>query len=231
MGSQFRKTRYVPELNIPNPFNMQEKVWDSLIGEERNEKIAWRRVAILSMFCFVLSLITLIYTANLPKTVPMIVTVAPWGEAKYIGDVSGHSYGNIRIPDVAIQYQLRDFIMKLRSISRDSEVLYQNITDCYEKVTNNAASIMTVEVRKEDPFSLVGKTRRTVSIESILRISTETWQVDWIETTTGTPNKIERMRGLFTVKILEPTEKQRIKNPLGIYIDDYDMTNITGAIE
>jgi type IV secretory pathway TrbF-like protein len=61
----------------------------------------------------------------------------------------------------------------------------------------------------------------------VLRLSTKTWQVDWIENTTGgASGRARRMRGVFTVELLEPSVKQRALNPLGIYIDDYDFTEI-----
>jgi len=220
----------VPDLEIPNPFNAQDRVWDGLIGEERKAKNTWRLVAFISLTLIVAAICALVWAVNLPKVVPLVITVAPWGETRYIGDVANIGYKNIHVPEVAIQYQLRDFVTKLRSISTDSEVLYQNIKDCYDKVTNSGGELMTTNVRKEDPFAQVGKQRRTVTIESILRISSESWQVDWLETTIGTGAGIIRFRGLFNVKLLEPSEKQRIKNPLGIYVDDYDMTNITGEV-
>lgn len=221
-----KRTTYEPD-TLKNPFNAQERVWDSIIGEERRSKNTWRIIAIISMGALLGSIAVLAWAANLPKTVPLVITVAPWGESRYIGDVSNMGYKSMNVPDVAIQYQLRDFVTKLRSISTDSEVLFQNITDCYDKVTNNGSSVMTAKVREEDPFSEVGKKRRTVTIESILRISSGSWQVDWIETSLGTTAIAERYRGLFTVKLLEPSDKQRIKNPLGIYIDNYDITNLT----
>jgi type IV secretory pathway TrbF-like protein len=34
------------------------------------------------------------------------------------------------------------------------------------------------------------------------------------------------MRGVFTVELLNASAKQRVLNPLGIYIDDYDFTEL-----
>jgi type IV secretory pathway TrbF-like protein len=84
---------------------------------------------------------------------------------------------------------------------------------------------MTRELRQADPFSEVGKLRRTVSLESVLRLSSSTWQADWIETTSD-GNGSKRYRGVFTIQLLEPPARQRVQNPLGIYIDTYDITEL-----
>jgi type IV secretion system protein VirB5 len=225
MASHHKKTIYA-ELPVANPFARQEKVYGDLLENERKGKNFWRVTAFILQGCVALSIGILWYAVTLPKTVPLIVTVAPWGEAEYRGEAAGLSYQNAQIPEIAIQYQVREFVRELRGISTDSEVLYQNITRCYARVTEKCNRKMTAALREEDPFSSVGKTRRNVTIETVLRLSTQTWQVDWIESTAGTNSGTKRMRGVFTVELLEPSAKQRVLNPLGIYIDDYDFTEI-----
>jgi type IV secretion system protein VirB5 len=181
---------------------------------------------IISVF-LAISLCIVWYCASLEKQVPLIITVAPWGEARYIGDAAALSYRNAEIPEEAIQFQIREFVTRFRGISSDSEVLYQNIIKCYSMVTSSCSSKMTSHLREEDPFSFVGKTKRAITIESVLRLSDKTWQVDWIEKSSGSgTSSAKRIRGVFTVRLLEPGAKQRVQNPLGIYIDDYDYTEL-----
>jgi type IV secretion system protein VirB5 len=225
MANHHKKTIYA-ELPAGNPFERGEKAYGDLLENERKGKGRWRQAAFILLGCVALSFGILWYAVRLPKTVPLIVTVAPWGEAEYRGEATGLSYQNAQIPEIAIQYQVREFVMELRGISVDSEILYQNITRCYARVTEKCNRKMTTALREEDPFSLVGKTRRVITIETVLRLSTQTWQVDWIESNSGTDSMTHRMRGVFTVELLEPSAKQRVLNPLGIYIDDYDFTEI-----
>jgi type IV secretion system protein VirB5 len=220
------KTTVYAELPVGNPFDRAEKAYGDLLANERKGKNRWRVTAFISQGIVVLCVFILWYAVTLPETVPLIITVAPWGEAEYRGNVSGPTYKSAEIPEIAIQYQVREFVTEMRSISSDSEILYQNITRCYARVTEKCGRKMTAALREEDPFSLVGKEKRTVTIESILRLSTHTWQVDWIENTSGTNGGNRRMRGVFTVELLEPSAKQRTLNPLGIYVDDYDYTAI-----
>jgi type IV secretion system protein VirB5 len=225
MASHHKKTIYA-ELPAGNPFERGEKAYGDLLENERKGKRRWQAAAYILLGCVVLSIGISWYAATLPKTVPLIITVAPWGEAEYRGEATGLSYQNAQIPEIAIQYQVREFVTELRGISSDSEILYQNITRCYARVTEKCNRKMTASLREEDPFSLVGKTRRVITIETVLRLSTHTWQVDWIESSSGSTTMTHRMRGVFTVELLEPAGRQRVLNPLGIYIDDYDFTEI-----
>jgi type IV secretion system protein VirB5 len=223
MASHHKHSVYAP-LPLENPFDKQDAVYGNLLSQAEQSKKTWRRAALIAQVMNIASLLLFFYAINLQKFIPLVVTVSPWGEANYVGDISALSYQNTRIPDTAIQYQIRDFITKLRSISTDPEVLYNNITDCYAKVTPGCADRMTKELRQADPFSEVGKLKRTISLESVLRLSSSTWQADWIEAASnGSP---KRYRGVFTIQLLEPPAKQRVQNPLGIYIDNYDITEL-----
>ncbi|GHV06755.1 conjugal transfer protein TrbF [Spirochaetia bacterium] len=221
MGSSHKRTVYKP-LEVNNPFEAQDKVHQDLLENERKSKKKWRQIAFISEGFVLLSICILFYAVSMQKTVPVLVAVAQWGEPEYLGEVKANK--SMEIPEVAIQYQVRDFITKLRSISSDSDILYRDITQCYDMVTAKCEKKMTSELRLNDPFSEVGKVKRTVTIETVLRLSTETYQVDWVESSAGQGTRQVHIRGLFVIKLLEPPPQKRIRNPLGIYIDDYDMT-------
>jgi type IV secretion system protein VirB5 len=195
-----------------------------LLKEEKDDKKKWRSVALVSIVFVVSCVGILVYAVSMRKAVPVLVAVAQWGEAQYLGEVKASS--SMQIPEAAIQYQIRDFITDLRGIPGDSDILYRDITRCYDMVTAKGEKKMTAELRAADPFKDVGRIKRSVTIETILRLSTETYQADWIETSAGSDNRTVHYRGLFTVKLLEPPEKKRVNNPLGIYVDDYDMTEL-----
>jgi type IV secretion system protein VirB5 len=223
MGSLRKSTVYKP-LPVKNPFEAQDRVYHDLLKSAGDDKRRWQTIAFVAMTFVVGCIGILVYAVGMRKTVPVLVAVAQWGEAQYLGEVKGAS--SLQVPEAAIQYQVRDFISSLRGVPGDSDILYRDITRCYDMITAKAEKKMTAELRAHDPFKEVGKLKRAVSIETILRLSTETYQADWIEKSSGADSKTVRFRGLFTVKLLEPPEKKRAVNPLGIYIDDYDMTEL-----
>jgi type IV secretory pathway TrbF-like protein len=87
---------------------------------------------------------------------------------------------------------------------------------------------MTRALRQASPFDLVGKMRRTVEIESALHVTGSSYQVDWTETgvETGVSPKQQKMRALVTVKLLPVDAAAMRNNPLGIFIDNCEITSL-----
>jgi type IV secretion system protein VirB5 len=218
-------------LSKENPFGKAAVTYTDIIEDTRREKRRWQNVGLFSLVFFLASFYVMYRAVNLQQTVPVLITLSEWGEATYKGAVNTETNKLKEIPEAAIQYQVRDFVTKLRTIPLDGEILYRDIAHCYEMVTAECEKKMTGELRREDPFGQIGKQKRGVTIESVLKVSGSTYQIDWIETT-GTTNSSMvskyRVRGVVTTELLVPPEEKRINNPLGIYIADYDMTVLKG---
>lgn len=222
-----KSTTYKP-LDLKNPFESADKQYHDLLRDAKRDKDRWVKIAFFSLGFFIISLVILLYAVRLQDTVPVLVAVTQWGESHYLGEVKQSGF---QVPEIAVQYQVRDFITKLRTISVDREILYRDITACYDMITAQCEREMTADLRANDPFAEVGQTKRSVIIETVLKVSAETYQVDWIEVSTGKENANAHIRGLFTVKVLDPPAEKRVKNPLGIYIDDYDMTVVERNVD
>jgi type IV secretion system protein VirB5 len=226
MPAVHKSTTYKP-LPIPNPFREgQDKAYADILKDKMDEMRWWRGVVGAGVLVlFALSLACFVYALSRQKTVPVLVNVMPSGETQYLGEVR---QGAVQVPEAAIQYQARRFITNLRSVSTDPQVLYNNIDDCYAMVTSSYEPVMTRFLRGASPFDLVGKTRRTVEIESVLHITANSYQIDWIESTVDNAagRASRRMRALVTVKLLPVTDDTIRKNPLGIYIENCEMTEL-----
>lgn len=198
-----------------------------------NEK-KWKFVAIFSSLCLGLTLMLLAYTINLPKTVPLIISVNDFGEAKYIGAANKLNYSGMRVPQVAIEYQIRKFITNKYSLSTDGAVCRDNIRDIYAMLTSSATVKYSDELKEVNPLTEVGKTIRTVDIESILKLSANSYQIDFYVISENYEHRQRtstHIRGIVHIEFLTPEKEDQIKNPLGIYIKNYDFTEIkTGAI-
>lgn len=224
----FIKTQWVTDQNEKTPFNPL-KEFDRIVGEQCRENQTWRKIAILAILSFFVSLGIIFYALNLPKTVPLVVLVSEWGESKYIGDISKFSYHGTVVPEVALQYQLRQFITNLYSIPLDAAVLRSNIEKCYSSLTGKSAPKLSALLKADNPFNDFGVLSRSVLIESILSLSKNSYQVDFIITSAQFDGKIlkkERSRAIFTTALLEPSKEDQLLNPLGIYITNFDFTLI-----
>ncbi|MDR1389507.1 MAG: type IV secretion system protein [Treponema sp.] len=225
MAGIHKSTTY-KETDIPNPFREgQDRAYGDILADKMKEMKWWRGIVGCGILILsVLNLFYFIYAVSLQKTVPVLVNVMPSGESSYLGEV--RQSGSFAAPEAAILYQARKFITNLRSVSTDSQVLYNNIDECYAMITGSYEPVMTRMLRASSPFDLVGKTRRTVEIESALRVTGSSYQIDWTETSieANTSPKAQKMRALVTVKILPVDGAAMRRNPLGIFVDNCEIT-------
>jgi type IV secretion system protein VirB5 len=226
MPFQHKSTVY-KEVEIPNPFREgQDKAFADILLDKTRECNRWRLVTAGMLGLVAVSVLFNIYALGQQKTVPVLVNVMPSGEAQYLGEV--RQQGALQIPEAAIQFQVRQFVTNLRSVSTDPQVVYNNIDECYAMVTSGYEPVMTRALRSASPFELVGKTRRSVEVESVIKITGNSWQIDWNETMieSSAGRKTARMRALITVRLLAVTDATIKKNPLGIYIENFEMTQL-----
>jgi type IV secretion system protein VirB5 len=227
MAHEHKSTTYKPG-DLPNPFQEgQDRAYGDILLDKMKEMRWWRGIIGTGfLVLFIIAIAMFNYAISLQKTVPVLVNVMPTGEAVYLGEV--RQTGTIQVSESAILYQVRKFITNLRSVSIDSQVLYNNIDDCYSMVTTAYEPIMTRMLRNDSPFNLVGRVRRNVEIESALRVTASSYQVDWIETTieAGNAPRNRKYRGLLTVKLLPPDPSFIKKNPLGIFIESCEWTEL-----
>ena len=226
MASHHKKTIY-KEMAIENPMKRNEKLYCDLIAKESKGKKEWLLVALAELAVIVILAGFLNWSMTLPKRIPVVITVLPWGEAKYVGDVSSYSYEGLNIPESAYIYQVETFLQRLRTLPTDDQVLNQNISSLYNMITSDVASKMTPEIRADNPFADIGYKKRVVTIESTIRASGSTFQVDFIETITGRGAGTKRYRALVTTTRKTPPKGKEKLNPLGIYIEEYNITEIS----
>jgi type IV secretion system protein VirB5 len=208
-----------------NPFRSDsDRAFSDLLLDKMKEASRWRLVGIGSLVLFAASLVLFYGAVSQQKTVPVLINVMPTGEAQYLGEVR---QGQVQVPEAAVVFQIRSFLSKLRSVSTDYQVVYANIDDCYAMITSSYAPLLTNALRAASPFDLVGRIRRTIEIESIIRITPETYQADWIETSADSSSRRNaRMRALISIKLLPTTDSTVRRNPLGIYIDNFEMAEL-----
>jgi type IV secretion system protein TrbF len=226
-----QKTSWQLDKNLPTPFDAGQE-FDRLFGEQCKQTDFARRIAVISLFAaFIISLTSIVYAINRPKQAIIPVVITDWGEAKYAGDISKMSYQHIRIPEIAIQYQLRKFITNMYSVPADADVLKDNLRDCYASLTAVAAQKFSNILKQDSPLKEFGSKNVTVSIESVLSLSADSYQVDFIVNTARPDNSYQthdRLRAVLTTQLLEPAKEDQIKNPLGIYISGFDIAPVEG---
>jgi len=226
MPAQHKSISYKP-LEIINPFREgQDKAYADILLDKMNETKWWRRSALINIFLFIIALFLFFHSINQQRTVPVLVNVMPSGESQYLGEVRQN--GSIQVPEAAIHYQIRRFISNMRNVSTDFQVLNDNIYECFLMITSGYTPIFRNMINSNSPFDLVGRIRRTVEVESILTITGRSYQVNWTETVIDTSARqtTARMRAVVTIRLITPTDATIKRNPLGIYIENFEMTEL-----
>jgi type IV secretion system protein VirB5 len=152
---------------------------------------------------------------------PYVVEVTSAGEVRAVGPAAEHYRPN----DAQIGYHLSEFLSNVRSLSIDPIVLRQNWLKVYEAVTDRGAAKLNEYARTSNPFGRVGRESVAVDITSVVRASDSSFQLRWIERryVNGTINATETWTAILTLVLQQPRDEERLrKNPLGIYIDDFD---------
>jgi type IV secretion system protein VirB5 len=221
-----KKPTYKP-VDAPNPFlDSGDKAYAEILLDKMKEVNLWRYSLYVNIGLFVIALILFFNAISRQQAIPMLVNVMPSGEAQYIGEVRQN--GSFQVPEAAVHYQIRTFIYNLRSVSTDYQVLYSNIDDCFQMTTSSYSPIMKRMLLDASPFDLVGKIRRTVEIESVLHITGRSYQINWTETLIEPQSspKNYKMRAVVTIRLVTPTDATIKRNPLGIYIENFEMTEL-----
>jgi len=214
-------------VDAPNPFlNESDKAFAELLADKIKESQKWRQSTYLHVALFAIALIMFFVALSRQQTIPVLVNVMPSGEAQYIGEVRQN--GGFTVPEAAIHYHIRTFVHNLRSVPTDYQVLYDNIDTCFQWVTSDYSPIMRDFILKSSPFELVGKQRRTVEVESVLHVTGRSYQINWTESliNSSDPPKNTKMRAVVTIRLVLPTDATIKRNPLGIYIENFEMTEL-----
>ncbi|NTW83968.1 MAG: type IV secretion system protein [Chlorobiaceae bacterium] len=221
---------WTPQGGLDTPYKRASQEWDMRIGDAVIQAKNWR-LATLTILLFVAfpSVCGMIYLGSLPKMVPHIVEVAQDGGAYYRG-VAGQQWGQYKPSDPSIKYHLHRFIMDTRMISSDAGVIKANWLDAFKLVSPKGANMLSAYVQKNDPFIRSSRERVGIDFLSMVRISEDSWQVDWKESQwgiMGEPLGETNWRGIFKIILKQPeTEKDLVSNPIGLYVDEYNIAQI-----
>jgi type IV secretion system protein VirB5 len=219
---------YVPEGTNGTAFTQDDRnleMADTIDGLAQKNARMWQLIALVSLSSFFIALGVLIYAITLPKTVPVVVTVNPGGEAAYVGRIDKSSYGKTAVPDIAKEYQVKRLIIKMHQWVADKEAQQSYIAEAQSIVQSSAVRQMDHFFRSNNPFAEFGNKTRSVTIEPPLKQTDKTYIVYFTTTEkhrSGYEGKRIRWSALINLDQYEPS----MENPLGLYITNFDIKAI-----
>ena len=199
------------------PYQKAAQVWDDRIGSARVQAKNWR---LMAFGCLALSTGlagSLVWQSTQGTITPWVVEVDRLGQAQRVAPANT----DYQPTDPQIAYHLARFIEDVRGLPADAIVLRQNWLRAYDFTTDRGAVALNDYARTNDPFARLGKVQVSVEVSSVIRASTESFRVAWVQRAydNGSLSSTERWTAILSVVIETPRDADRLrKNPLGVYV-------------
>lgn len=192
-------------------------------------------LTIIALLITVICVMGIIHIGSQSKFIPYIVEVNKLGETVVVGQLNAGTIKDQRI----IRAKVASFIKTLRTVSIDPALQRNFIYETYHSLQRGDPAINKANAFYKDkttnPFEIGKQFNREVEIISLLEMTPNTYQLDWKEKTynkSGVLLYIKGYRALVTVYLI-PTAVESIedliKNPLGIYIKDYSISELNSS--
>jgi len=213
-------------LHSPIPYLNARREWDERYGDSLNQVQQWRRVAYVALILCAICVMGVLWLASQSHIKPYVIALdrlgAPIG---YANPVSTSS-----INDRIIEASVANWVWQARSVLPEVTAEKILLDRVYAQIGANAVAELDDWYKKHSPFNQDGITV-SPSIMSVLPISKNTWQVTWNEKSYHHNQLINETHWKGNVFIglsqaLTDKPKVMLYNPLGIYISQFNWTQI-----
>lgn len=213
-----------------NPYIAARREWDERYGSEIKRAENWRLAALLIAATCLVESAGLVIMATQSRLVPYVVKVDKLGTAVAVG--------RAEVIDKKAEFnvtkaQLARFVVDARGIVGDPYAQRQQIDRLYSMLPagSRSHSMLSSFFKNDDPFKKGESLSITIRITNVMRLTDQTWQVEWEESTIGinanSAPVMQNWRANLTVATSPPTtETQILSNPLGIFVTDLNWSQI-----
>jgi type IV secretory pathway TrbF-like protein len=162
-----------------------------------------------------ISLCAYISLASKTRIVPYVVTVDRTGAVLWRDDLEGSP----EIPEAAVASDIAGFITDLRTVTEDPNLKAQAVRRVYSRLRNGSQALAAVErhyheTQEEEPIPA------TVCVENIIRVSSDTFQIDWNELGLKGRGTLMRARVSYSLTPPDGMSLNELKlNPLGVRVN------------
>ena len=222
------KEQAKPGKAVGNPYLDGRQEWLERYGTYIKREHNWKLACFLALIITALSVTGNVIRANQVKTVPYIVEVDKLGKTVVVNRADKASAQPLRL----IQAELASAIVNWRTVTADIELQQQMIESLSYFFAGSAKGAMKEWFTKNNPYE-IAKSGKLVHIEikSLpLPVSSNTYRVEWMETTRshgGVTLDMQRYEATATIQIEPPTtEAVLIKNPGGVYITEISASKV-----
>ena len=210
--------------HVRNPYLDARREWNERYGDYISRERSWKLVAMLSSLVTLAAVVGLVYIGSQSKFIPFVVGVDDLGRAQAYGAVAPSSKADPRI----IKASVIKFIEAWRSVSSDAWLQRKQIFDAYAFIARADPAYVTLseywQKAENEPFARAEKETVSVEVKSVLPVTDNSYQIEWVETIRDRRGKqkgdTQRYRGSVTWtqgEVAQMDEKALWVNPFQIY--------------
>ncbi len=212
-----------------NPYLAARREWDERNGTLVKAAHDWKMIAFLLAGSVILSIGGLIYLGSKSKFVPYVM------EVDSNGKILNVSVPEPRKPDDrVVTATMAEWISNHRAVVIDAKVQREFLFKTYAYIKDPSAAKAAIDdwYGKNNPLKRVVFETASVQVESVLRLSQDSFQIEWSENRSDLNGKHlgdpERFRAILTVEFGEVDADSLMLNPLGVYIKNFSFQKIGG---
>ena len=214
-----------------NPYLNARKKHNEYEGGLIASRHMWQIFGVLGLITGLAGIGGVIHIGSQSKYIPYVVEVDKLGQTHAVSIADRAAPADPRI----ISSLIARTITLARMVTPDVLVQRNAIFELYASLNSSDPAALKMNEylgsnSETSPFKRAAKETVDVQITSILPQSNETWQVDWLKTLLsrghGSIISLFMMHSLVSIYVAPPTsqtsEEQIRKNPLGIFIRDFN---------
>jgi type IV secretory pathway TrbF-like protein len=201
------------------PYQRAAQEWDERIGSARVQARNWRLLAFGQLLLASGLAAALIWSQAGGGIVPYVVEVDRLGETRAVGP----AIERYEPKDAEIAWHLARFISNVRSLSFDPVLVRRSWLEAYDYASGKAARFLDEFARASDPFAEIGNRTIAVDVTSVVRASSDSFQVKWTEGAYERGNLVSTTHwtAILGVLIDQPRDADTLRrNPLGLHVRD-----------
>lgn len=213
-----------PEADDATSLGRGRREWDDRYAGLARGKRNWQLAALGLLAVDGLLSAGFIHLSSQSRITPFVVEVDRLGQAVAFGPAEQLRKTDERL----IRYQLNLFVRDVRSVFADPEVQKTVINRAYAHSKDGALGFLNAHFKRSNPFLHAAESTVAVQVQSVLRLSPTSWQVQWKETELAPAGRIlseASWQAVLGVEIVPPeTTEVLLVNPLGLYVTEINWT-------
>ncbi len=206
-----------------NPYLAARKEYMEQTGSLVKSREQWRIASIIEGIAIVILAGGFVAVSLQHRVVPYTVEFNEHSEVARVhrSDVMPPPNSN------QIKASLRSWIIGARTVYGDLRAQETMLKGTYDMTLPGSAAYKSLNATYEEnnPYARSQKELVEVAVNSVMRITDDTWRIEWTETTKAVSGQVmerKHWQGPFTVVIVPPAEEAQILvNPLGVYVKEF----------